>query len=215
LIKENPDDGNLLSELEVLTGRIRKLHLHRKKWMENVAHQVSKAIALYLHKTGHDKVFIGKNILEAKNGSNLNRRVNQNFVQIPFRLFIDKLSYKLKWFGIKLVEVDESFTSKASCVSDDVIEIQKMVSKGNKKVPMSGDRITRSLFKDFRLNKVFHADVDAAFNILKVGLGRKKLFNKLNSVVMLKLCNPVKYKLFEFCKLVLCEKATPELGLAQ
>jgi uncharacterized protein (TIGR00661 family) len=46
---------------------------------------------------------------------------------------------------------------------------------------MSGDRITRSLFKDFKLNKVFHADVNAAFNILKVGLGRKRLFKKLNN----------------------------------
>ena len=64
------------------------------------------------------------------------------------------------------------------------------------------------------MNKVFHADVNAAFNILKVGSRRKKLFKKLNSVVMLKLCNPVKYKLFEFCDLILYRKATPELSLS-
>ena len=210
LLKENPNDEKLLSELEVLMRRIKKLHVHRKKWMENIAHQISKAIALYLHKTGHDKVFIGKNILEAKNGSNLNRRVNQNFVQIPFRLFIDKLAYKLKWFAIKLVEVDESYTSKASCISDDIIEIQKSKNK----VSVSGDRITRSLFKDLKLNKVFHADVNGAFNILKVGLKVKKLFKNLNSIVMLKLCNPIKYKLFKFCDLILYKKATPELSLS-
>ena len=86
-----------------------------------------------------------------------------------------------------------------------------MVSEGNRKVPMSGDRMTRSLFKDFKLNKVFHADVNAAFNILRIGLKRKRLFKKLDSVVMLKLCNPVKYRLLEFYELVLCRKATPEL----
>ena len=215
LLKENPNDEKLLSELEVLTRRIRKLYLHRKKWMENVAHQISKAISLYLHKTGHDKVFIGKNILEAKNGSNLNRRVNQNFVQIPFRLFIDKLAYKLKWFGIKLVEVDESFTSKASCISDDIIEIQK--SKG--KVSMSGDRICRGLYFDKVINLIFHADVNGAFNILRVGLKRKRLFKKIDRIAKVKLCRPKAVRLSEFCKAVLgnlCPpKWTVEVGLSR
>ncbi|ADC69191.1 transposase, IS605 OrfB family [Methanocaldococcus sp. FS406-22] len=215
LLKENSEDKNLLSELEVLTRRIRKLHLYRKKWMENVAHQVSKAIALYLHKTGHDKVFIGKNILEAKNGSNLSKRVNQNFVQIPFRLFIDKLAYKLKWFGIKLVEVDESFTSKSSCVSDDIIEIQK--SKG--KVSMSGDRICRGLYFDKVINLIFHADVNGAFNILRVGLKRKRLFKKIDRIAKVKLCRPKTVRLFEFCRVVLGNLCPPnwavEVGLSR
>ena len=80
LLKETPKDKNLLLELEALTVRIRKLNLHRKKWMENIAHQVSKAVALFIHQTGHDKVFIGKNILDAKNGSEMSKKVNQNFI---------------------------------------------------------------------------------------------------------------------------------------
>ena len=58
-----------------------------------------------------------------------------------------------KYFGIELVEVDESYTSEIS---------------------MSGDRMIRSLFKDLKLNEIFHAaDVNAGFNILKIGLKKK------------------------------------------
>ncbi|MDK2790154.1 MAG: putative transposase [Methanothermococcus sp.] len=213
ILKSEYDTTTDIKVKNNLKRKIMKLHLHRKKWMENMAHQVSKTISIFLHKTGHDTLYIGNNILEAKNGSNLSKKVNQNFVQIPYRLFIDKLRYKLQWLGIELIEVDESYTSKASCISDDINEIQKK-SKNNKKVSMSGDRITRSLFKDLKLNKVFHADVNAGFNILKVGLKKNKLFDKLNSAVMSKLCNPIKYKLFEFCDLILSKKATPELSLS-
>jgi IS605 OrfB family transposase len=215
LLKESLNDKNLLSEFGILVRRVKKLHLHRKKWMENVAHQISKSIALYLHKTGHDKAFVGSNILEAKNGSNLSKRVNQNFIQIPFRLFIDKLSYKLKWFGIKLVEVDESYTSKSSCISDDIVEIQK--SKG--KVSTSGDRICRGLYFDKISNLILHADVNGAFNILKVGLKRKRLFNKIDRIVKVKLCRPKTIKLLEFCMVVLSDLCLPnwavEVGLSR
>jgi len=119
--------------------------------------------------------------------------------------------YKLKWFGIKLIEVDESYTSKASCISDNILEIQKRF-KNKEKVSTSGDRITRSLFKDLKLNKVFHSDVNGAFNILKVGLKKKKLFRDIDKTVMVKLCNPIKYRLFEFCNLISTKKATPELS---
>jgi IS605 OrfB family transposase len=83
-----------------------------------LAHQVSKSIVLFLYQAGN-KVIIGNNILDAKNSSKMSKKVNQGFVQIPFRLFIDKL----KWFGISLVEVDESWTSKSSYVSDDILKI--------------------------------------------------------------------------------------------
>ena len=226
-LKKKSNNTELKTKLNTLTKRLGKLHLDRKRWMENLAHQISKAIAVYLHKTGHDKVFIGNNLLEAKNGANLGNKNNQNFIQIPYRLFIDKLAYKLKWFGISLVEVDESWTSKSSCISDDILKIQRKFKRILKieddkekskqlrilKNSMSGVRYTRSLFKDVKINKVLHADVNGAFNILKVGLKKKKIFDNLNSnIIMKKLCNPIKNNIFKFCDLVL-NKATPELFL--
>ncbi len=35
---------------------------------------------------------------------------------------------------------------------------------------MSEVKFARSLFKDTKINKVIHADINGAFNILKVGL---------------------------------------------
>jgi GH15 family glucan-1,4-alpha-glucosidase len=52
---------------------------------------------------------------------------------------------------------------------------------------MPGVRYTRSLFKDVKINKVLHADVDGAPNILKVGLKKKNIFDNLNSVILLKI----------------------------
>jgi transposase len=46
---------------------------------------------------------------------------------------------------------------------------------------MSGVGYTKSLFKDVKINKVLHADVSGALNILKVGLKKKKIFDNLNS----------------------------------
>ena len=78
---------------------------------------------------------------------------------------------------------------------------------------MSGVGYTKSLFKDVKINKVLHADVSGALNILKVGLKKKKIFDNLNSnIIMKKLCNPIKNNIFKFCDLVL-NKATPELFL--
>jgi IS605 OrfB family transposase len=178
--------------------------------LENLAHQISKAIAVYLHKTGHNKVFVGNNLLKAKNGANLGNKNNQNFIQIPYRLFIDKLKHMLKWFGISLVKVDESWTSKSSCVSDDILKIQrkfrnilkigdnkeKSKQLGILKNSMLGVRYTRNLFKDAKINKVLHSDVNGAFNILKIGLKKKKIFDNLNSNIMKKLCNPIKNNIF-------------------
>ncbi len=220
--KENKNDELLLKIIE-LERRIKNLYLDRKKWMENLVHQIAKALALYLHRTGHDCVYVGNNLLEAKQCSNMSKKNNQNFIQIPFRLFLDKLVYKLQWFGIKLYEVDESWTSKSSCISDDVLKIQRKFRKilkldddkekgkqiGILKNSMSGVRFTRSLFKDTKINKVLHADVNGAFNILKVGLKAKELFNNLDSKVIMKLCNPIKNNIFKFCEFVL-NKATSE-----
>jgi len=200
LKKNNPN----CEEVKVLRKRIRLLHLHRKQWMESMMHELSKAITLFLHKTGHSVVYIGMN-KDWKRNVKLGKRNNQIFVQLPFRDFVNKLKYKCKWLGIEVVEVDESYTSKCSCLSDDIFEVRK--SEG--KVPMSGNRISRSLFKDMKLGKVFHADVNAAFNILRVGAKIKELFNDIDKFVMLKLCNPLVYRFREFCKLVLCKRQLP------
>ncbi len=42
-----------------------------------------------LYGTGHKVIYIGNNALESKNGINLGKKINQEFVSIPFRKLIE------------------------------------------------------------------------------------------------------------------------------
>ncbi|AIJ04956.1 Transposase, IS605 OrfB [Methanocaldococcus bathoardescens] len=193
----------LYLKLKSLIRRFRLLCIHRKQWFDNHLHRFTKYLALFLFITGHDKVFVSNNILRAKNRCNLSSKANERFVYLPFRVFIDKLAYKLKWFGIVLIEVDESWTSKSSCISDDIHKIQNLVDKVRNKLSLCGERIKRGLLLVKKLNKVFNADVNASYNILKIGCRIKdlsKLFNQ--KLLMKKLCNPIKVRVFKFIEIL-------------
>ena len=95
-IVENNDnvDYKLVNQYYLWKRMIDKLCIHRKKWIDNYLHQVSQALARFLYFTGHSKVYIGKNILEAKQGSELNSKANYIYYKFPYREFIEKLRYK-------------------------------------------------------------------------------------------------------------------------
>ena len=139
-----------------------------------------------MYYTGHDEVFIGNDALNAKRCCNLSSKVAEKLVQIPFRNLIDKLKYKCESLGIKVKEVSEEFTSKISCVTGVV-----------------GERIKRGLFKDVKLGKVFNADCNGSFNILRRGAELPRLTKILDSKTLFKkLCNPIRFGFFEFVEFV-------------
>jgi IS605 OrfB family transposase len=160
-------------------------------WM----HQVTRRLADLLYEAGHKVVYIGKDAID-KNGINLGRKVNEQYVGIPHRKLVNMLKYKCEELGIEVVEVDEKYTSKASPVSDDVMEIQAKKLNGEE-VQFSGKRVSRGLYKDLVLGKVFNADLVGAMNILKVGAQLRKLLVDTKTL-FIKLCNPVKFKLFDW-----------------
>ncbi|WP_270396624.1 IS200/IS605 family accessory protein TnpB-related protein [Catenibacterium mitsuokai] len=57
--------------------------------------------------------------------SNIGRRNNQTFVNIPYGKLIDKLEHLCELNGIMLVMQEESYTSKASFWDKDVIPAYK------------------------------------------------------------------------------------------
>ena len=186
-----------LMELEV---RQKVLSAHRKRWIDTQVHRIARKVVDILYETGHRVIYIGKNALESKDGINLGRKTNQEFVSIPFRRLIELIRYKAKELGMEVVEVDESYTSKTSPFVD-VREVQKKkdgnLCKGERK---------GNLFKDKVLNKVFHADLVGALNILRVGAKLLRLgFYKNLKILFIKLCNPVRLKLMDFFF-----KVTPE-----
>ncbi len=56
--------------------------------------------------------------MESKNGIDLGRKTNQEFVSIPFRRLVELIKYKAQQYGMEVVEVDESYTSKTSPFAD-------------------------------------------------------------------------------------------------
>jgi IS605 OrfB family transposase len=166
-------------------ARDRKLNT----WM----HQITRRLADLLYETGHKVVYIGKNAVD-KNGIPFSKVVNQNYVSIPHRKLLNMLKYKCEELGIQVVEVDERYTSKASPVSDDVVGIQAKKVNGEE-IQFSGKRVSRGLYKDLVLGKVFNADLVGAMNILKVGAKLHRLLFDVKTLFV-KLCNPIKFKLF-------------------
>ena len=96
--------------------------------------------------------------------SDMGRRSNQNFVQIPYGKLRSKLRYLCELNGIEYREQEESYTSKASFWDRDEIPVYK--EKEQKTYPFSGRRIRRGVYETAE-GKKLNADVNAALNILR------------------------------------------------
>jgi putative transposase len=109
-----------------------------------------------LDKKLFSNVVIGYNKLWKQN-SVLSKKVNQNFIQLPFNKLIGYIEYKCKLNGINFKTNEESYTSKCDALALESIKKQEVYS---------GKRIERGLFKSSN-NKVINSDVNGALNILR------------------------------------------------
>ena len=96
--------------------------------------------------------------------SNIGRRNNQTFVNIPYGKLRDKLEYLCELNGIILVMQEESYTSKASFWDKDVIPVYK--SDDTEVYHFSGKRIHRGQYRTAS-GQVLNADVNGALNIMR------------------------------------------------
>jgi IS605 OrfB family transposase len=99
-----------------------------------------------------------------QNGSNLGKRNNQNFVQIPIGMIKAKLEYLCKLYGMTFVQQEESYTSQASFWDQD--ELPTYDPSNTKKYTFSGTRVKRGLYRTAS-GKLLHADIHGALNILR------------------------------------------------
>lgn len=96
--------------------------------------------------------------------SNLGRQTNQNFVNIPYGRFRDKLQYLCELNGITFVKQEESYTSKASFWDKDSIPVYN--ADNPKEYKFSGKRVHRGQYET-AIGKTLNADVNGALNILR------------------------------------------------
>ncbi len=160
----------------------------RNDYFKTTFHKISKEIINYLIKNKVDTLILSIIISSLKNNGEckLRKSTKQNFFQIPFIQLIHYIEEKAVDRGIKVIKIDEAYTSKTSCITEEVLNVKaKLVNAQN------GVRTKRGLFKDKILNRVWNADLNGAVNHIKVAF--KKSFKWLISY-MWKICNPIKFK---------------------
>ena len=140
--------------------RIANLTIRRNNKINNYLHKSSRLFINYLVSNDITDVVIGYN-KEWKQGINIGRVNNQNFVNIPYYKLLNMLTYKCELLGITVHITEESYTSKCSFLDNE--EICK--HDGYK-----GKRIKRGLYKSSD-GRLINADVNGALNILKKVIG--------------------------------------------
>lgn len=136
-----------------------RLWLKRNNKISYEIHKITKFLANYFDERDISKVIIGNNT-GWKNGINLGKRNNQNFVNIPYSKFINQLTYKCQLLGITVITREESYTSKASFLDYDEIPNYEDETKPK----FSGKRIKRGLYRS--TTRKINADVNGAYNIM-------------------------------------------------
>lgn len=144
---------------------IHRLWRNRELKLQSEIHKITSFLSLYFDEMAIETVFVGKN-QGWKQEVSLGKKTNQSFTQIPFNTFISQLTYKCLAKGIKVVEQEESYTSKASFLDEDEIPVYDSVQT---KPRFSGKRVSRGLYKS-KDGRVLNADVNGSYNILVKGL---------------------------------------------
>ena len=153
--------------------RIRLLGARRGRQINDYLNNYSNFILQYCLENDVGFVVIGEGWM-AQNGVNHGDKNNQNFVNLPFAKFVQKLKSKLMLNGISFKAREESYTSKCDHLAGEVMCHHE---------EYMGKRYPRGLFKS-STGRVLNADVNGALGImLKEGKG-KSLITQLNSGVV-------------------------------
>lgn len=163
------------------SNKIQNLHKKREAQIRNYFGYITNKLVDLLINNNIDTFVIGYN-KEQKQEINLGKKTNQNFVSIPFYKLREIIKYKLEEVGIKYVEQEESYTSKASFLDNDYIPTYKNDDTNNYK--FSGKRIQRGLYKTAS-GKLIHADTNGSYNIMrKAGFEIENLPNLFNREII-------------------------------
>ena len=136
-------------------NKIIKLTYKRNNKVNDYLHKASRVIVNYLVFNDIRTLVIGHN-KEWKQETNMRKKNNQNFVQIPHSRFIDLLKYKCQLEGINVITQEESYTSKCSFFDGEI---------PCKHDSYKGKRIKRGLFRTSK-GRIINADVNGSLNIM-------------------------------------------------
>ena len=138
------------------TNRMNKLTTKRNNKISDFIHKASKYVVDYALSLNVNTIVIGNN-KDWKRESKMNKKVNQSFVGIPHQEFIQKIIYKAQNVGIKVILVEESYTSGTSFL-DKELPIKDNYNKSR--------RVCRGLFRS-NAGILINADLNGAYQIMK------------------------------------------------
>jgi transposase, IS605 orfB family len=135
----------------------------RKNKIDDYINKTCRYIINYCLTNDIGTLVIGYN-QSFQNKTNLGKKNNQIFTQLPFGKIREKLEYLCKRYNINYILQEESYTSKASFFDNDELPIYN--ADNPQTYEFSGKRIKRGLYQT-KDNYRFNADCNGALNILR------------------------------------------------
>lgn len=146
----------------VITKEAHGLCIWRNNRIEDTINKIGSSIVAWCYDNNVDTIVIGHNT-RWKQNANMGKKNNQTFVQLPLYKLILNITYRAERCGIRVINREESYTSKASFLDNDVIPTYGKEDENHK---FSGKRIKRGLYKAAD-GTVINADLNGSANILR------------------------------------------------
>ncbi|MFA1819298.1 RNA-guided endonuclease InsQ/TnpB family protein [Virgibacillus oceani] len=159
--------GKTSNEGPFTSKRLERLHQVRHRKLKDIFHKASHKIVNLALEEKVDTIIIGKN--EGwKQKINIGKTSNQSFVSIPHAMLINMITYKAEKGGIRVITIEESYTSKASYIDGDDIPVYN----DTKGTPVfTGKRVKRGLYRTCK-GSLLNADINGAANIFRKFVGK-------------------------------------------
>lgn len=139
-----------------------KITSKRNRQMRDAVNKAAKLVIQHCLKNNIGTIVLGWN-KNQKRSSNMGKKNNQKFVQIPTAKLKKRIEQLCDVHGIRYLETEESYTSKASSLDLDSIPVYGEKPEGWKP---SGRRVKRGLCRS-ATGIEFNADVNGAINIAR------------------------------------------------
>ena len=135
-----------------LTKKMKKLYRYWKNYSWTYIHKCSSKTIKIALENNCNIIVIGD-----FKGVKRNKKHMKYFVTIPYVTLVNQIKYKAKRSGIKVVMINESYTSGCSCIDDYEVSKKCYNKKRRKK---RGNFVTNNGFN-------INADINGAYNILR------------------------------------------------
>ena len=154
-IKEDKPQGFWSKKLAIITEK-------RNRQVRDAVNKAARLVINHCIDNQIGTIVFGWNKGQ-KDGANMGKKTNQKFVQIPTARLKDRIAQLCEQYGIRFVETEESYTSKASFLDSDLLPTFGEKPEGWQP---SGKRVKRGLYRSSNGTKI-NADCNGAGNIIR------------------------------------------------